>query len=56
MVKDLGIALGLDTEGTAGLSQLCFKIWSDSGKSLGRGADHTEIAKYISQHSGIALP
>ncbi len=55
MVKDLGIALSLDTEATARLSQLCFKIWSEAGESLGRGADHTEMAKYVSQQSGIAL-
>lgn len=55
MVKDLSIALGLDTEGTAEFSRQCFRIWSAAGVSLGHGADHTELAKYVSQHSGIPL-
>lgn len=55
MVKDLGIALELDTEGTAEFSQLCLKIWKAASESMGRGADHTELAKYVSQRSGIAL-
>lgn len=55
MVKDLGIALGLDDNHTAEFSQLCLKTWSDANQSLGRGADHTELAKYVSRRSGVSL-
>lgn len=55
MVKDLGIALGLDDNHTAEFSQLCLKTWKDANQSLGRGADHTELAKYVSQRSGVLL-
>lgn len=55
MVKDLSIALKLDTDGSAELSQACLKVWRAASESLGPGADHTELAKYVSQQSGISL-
>lgn len=55
MVKDLGIALELDAEGAAELSRVCLKIWRAASESLGQGADHTELAKYVSKKSGISL-
>lgn len=55
MVKDLGIALGLDDNHTAEFSQLCLKIWRASSESLGKGADHTELARYVSQRCDVPL-
>lgn len=55
MVKDLGIALGLDVNGTAEFSRHCLEVWRAAGESLGRGADHTELGRYIGQRSGVPL-
>jgi len=56
MVKDLGIALGLDENHTAEFSQLCLKTWRAAAESLGKGADHTELAKFIAQRCDVTLP
>ncbi|CAM4112126.1 NAD(P)-dependent oxidoreductase [Bordetella muralis] len=56
MVKDLGIALGLDENHTAEFSQLCLKTWRAAAESLGKGADHTELAKFVAQRCDVALP
>jgi len=53
MVKDLGIALELDVNGTADLSRYCLNIWRAAGESLGRGADHTELGRYVSQRCNV---
>lgn len=55
MVKDLGIALGMDANQTADFSRLCLQTWQAAAESLGRGADHTEVAKYVIQRSGVLL-
>ncbi|CAM3723617.1 NAD(P)-dependent oxidoreductase [Bordetella tumulicola] len=55
MVKDLGIALGLDDNHTAEFSQLCLKISRAASESLGKGADHTELARYVSQRCDVPL-
>jgi len=53
MVKDLSIALELDTHGAAEFSRHCLKIWRAAGESLGRGADHTEMGRYVSQRCKV---
>jgi len=53
MVKDLSIALELDTHDTAEFSRHCLKIWRAAGESLGRGADHTEMGRYVSQRCKV---
>lgn len=55
MVKDLGIALGMDENDTARFSRLCLDTWLAASSSLGKGADHTELAKYVAQRSGVLL-
>lgn len=55
MVKDLGIALGLDTDQKAEFSQLCLKIWSAANDNLSKGADHTELARHVSRTIDIPL-
>lgn len=55
MVKDLGIALGLDDNHTAEFSQLCLKTWRAAAESLGKGADHTELAKFVAQRCDVSL-
>lgn len=56
MVKDLGIALSMDDEQTAEFSRTCLTLWSAAADKLGRGADHTELAKYVIQRAGVTLP
>lgn len=55
MVKDLGIALGLDDDHTAEFSQLCLKVWSAAELTQGKGADHTELARHVSLRIGVPL-
>ncbi len=55
MVKDLGIALGLDDDHTAEFSQLCLKVWSAAEQTQGKGADHTELARHVSLRIGVPL-
>lgn len=55
MVKDLGIALGLDDDHTAEFSQLCLKVWSAAEETQGKGADHTELARHVSLRIGVPL-
>ncbi|MGX9935541.1 NAD(P)-dependent oxidoreductase [Advenella kashmirensis] len=55
MVKDLGIALGLDEGHKAQFSQRCLEIWSAANDTLGKGADHTELARHVSQRIGVPL-
>jgi len=53
MIKDLGIALELDANHTAAFSQSCLAIWQAAGQSLAAGADHTAIARHVSQYCGV---
>ena len=48
MVKDIGIATSLahSTETPVPFSELCHEMWSKAADMLGRGRDHTEMAKY----------
>jgi 3-hydroxyisobutyrate dehydrogenase len=48
MVKDLGIALGVasETDTTTPFSSLCLELWSAAQKTLGRGQDHTAVARF----------
>jgi len=55
MIKDLGIALELDANHAAAFSQSCLAIWQAAGQSLDAGADHTAIARHVSQYCGVPL-
>lgn len=55
MVKDLGIALDMDENHRADFSRLCLETWRAAADSLGRGADHTELAKYVIQRCEVPL-
>lgn len=48
MVKDLGIALGVasETDTTTPYASLCLELWSAAQKTLGRGQDHTAVARF----------
>ena len=49
MLKDLRLALDL-IEGSgapATLARTCTEVWAKADERLGRGADHTEIVKYL---------
>jgi len=53
MVKDLGIALGLDTNHSAAFSQHCLSIWQDAAESLQADADHTALARHVSRYCDV---
>lgn len=57
MVKDLGIALqmGSDAGLTTPLATACAEVWANAAELLGRGHDHTEIARYSEAVSGVEL-
>lgn len=57
MVKDLGIALGVATatDTTTPFSSLCHELWSAAQKTLGRGLDHTEVARFSEMIAGTEL-
>lgn len=51
MVKDLTIATGIaeETATPAPFSSLCRELWASAGTMLGKGQDHTAVAKLIEQ-------
>jgi 3-hydroxyisobutyrate dehydrogenase len=57
MVKDLGIALGVarTTETPAPFAGLCLDLWSGAQKVLGRGQDHTALARFAELLAGTEL-
>jgi 3-hydroxyisobutyrate dehydrogenase len=57
MVKDLGIAVDLarQTGAAAPYSALCHELWASAAQMLGRGRDHTEIARFVETLSGAEL-
>ncbi|ARP85339.1 NAD(P)-dependent oxidoreductase [Bordetella genomosp. 9] len=57
MVKDLGIALGMagDTGTPTPFAALCREMWAAAGKSLGKGQDHTAVARLCEQLAGVEL-
>lgn len=57
MVKDLGIALGIatDTGTPTPFSSLCRELWASAGKTLGKGQDHTAVARLSEQLAGVEL-
>jgi 3-hydroxyisobutyrate dehydrogenase len=52
MLKDMRTALELleDCGGSARLSAASLQIWADAAEALPAGADHTEIARWLSLH------
>ncbi|MFY0480648.1 NAD(P)-dependent oxidoreductase [Achromobacter marplatensis] len=57
MVKDLGIALGIatDTGTPTPFASLCRELWASAGKTLGKGQDHTAVARLSEQLAGVEL-
>jgi 3-hydroxyisobutyrate dehydrogenase len=57
MVKDLTIALGMadDTGTPVPFAKLCREMWAAAGKTLGKGQDHTAMAKLSEQLAGAEL-
>ncbi len=57
MVKDLTIALGIavDSATPAPFSALCRELWASSASLLGKGQDHTAVAKLLEQLSNTEI-
>ena len=57
MVKDLTIALGIaeDTGTPAPFASLCREMWASAGKALGKGQDHTAMARLSELLAGAEL-
>jgi 3-hydroxyisobutyrate dehydrogenase len=57
MVKDLSIALEVGRDGSAPtpFSALCREMWASAASMLGKGQDHTAIAKLSETISGVTL-
>ncbi|MDB5654905.1 MAG: putative hydroxyacid dehydrogenase/reductase [Tardiphaga sp.] len=57
MVKDLSIALevGRDNAAPTPFAALCREMWASAGAMLGKGEDHTAIAKLSEKLAGVTL-
>jgi len=57
MVKDLSIALEVGRDGSVPtpFSALCREMWASAARMLGKGQDHTAIAKLSEALAGITL-
>jgi 3-hydroxyisobutyrate dehydrogenase len=57
MVKDIGIALDVatDLDIDVPFSKLCQFIWLSAQADLGKGHDHTEVAKYAAKTAHVPL-
>jgi 3-hydroxyisobutyrate dehydrogenase len=57
MVKDLSIALevGRDNGAPTPFSALCREMWASAAAMLGKGQDHTAIAKFSEAIAGVTL-
>jgi 3-hydroxyisobutyrate dehydrogenase len=57
MVKDLSIALEVGRNGSAAtpFSALCREMWASAASMLGKGQDHTAIAKLSEALAGVTL-
>lgn len=57
MAKDLGIALEVGKDGAVAtpFAGLCRELWLAAAASLGRGKDHTEIARFSESLAGQIL-
>ncbi len=57
MVKDLTIALGLGTETSTPtpFASLCREMWASAGQALGKGQDHTDVARLSEMLAGTTL-
>jgi 3-hydroxyisobutyrate dehydrogenase len=57
MVKDLSIALEVGRNGSAPtpFSALCREMWASAANLLGKGQDHTAIAKLSEALAGVSL-
>jgi 3-hydroxyisobutyrate dehydrogenase len=57
MVKDLGIAVDVarDQRVVSPFAALCFQLWAAAAVQLGPGQDHTEMARFVEEVSGVML-
>jgi 3-hydroxyisobutyrate dehydrogenase len=57
MVKDLSIALevGRDNNAPTPFAALCREMWASAAATLGKGEDHTAIAKLSEKLAGVTL-
>ena len=57
MIKDLSIATGIAAESAtpAPFSTLCREMWASAASMLGKGQDHTAVAKLIEQLANTEL-
>jgi 3-hydroxyisobutyrate dehydrogenase len=57
MAKDLGIALEVAGDGdvAAPFSTLCLQMWQGAVATLGKGLDHTDMARYSEALAGFTL-
>lgn len=57
MAKDLGIALEVAHDGDVDtpFASLCLQMWQAAADQLGKGKDHTEIARYSESLAGFTL-
>lgn len=57
MIKDLTIALGLGTETSTPtpFASLCRELWASAGQTLGKGQDHTDVARLSEMLAGSTL-
>jgi 3-hydroxyisobutyrate dehydrogenase len=57
MVKDLSIALEVGRDGLVPtpFSSLCRELWASAASMIGKGQDHTAIAKLSETISGVKL-
>jgi 3-hydroxyisobutyrate dehydrogenase len=58
MVKDIGIALDMADELDVDVpfSKLCQAVWNGAQADLGKGHDHTEVAKFAAKTANVTLP
>lgn len=57
MVKDIGIAMDVakDLKVDVPFSKLCQSIWNSAQADLGKGHDHTEVAKFSAKTAAVPL-
>jgi 3-hydroxyisobutyrate dehydrogenase len=57
MVKDMraAVALADRTDTPAPLGERCLELWSEAGRELGPGADHTSVVRWVEERSGTDL-
>lgn len=57
MVKDISIAMGMadDNQTPVPFARMCRELWASAGQVLGKGQDHTDIARFAEKLAGTSL-